>query len=99
MQRLEARSYFKHKVYQTVIPRNIRLSEAPGFGKPIALYDRTSIGAQKYLELCREILGPQFPENIDFSTMLDQAKEPKEEPNAEEGIGQGITSLNAGEAS
>jgi chromosome partitioning protein len=53
----EAREYFKHKVYQTVIPRNIRLSEAPGFGKPIALYDRNSIGAQKYQELCREMLG------------------------------------------
>ncbi|NQS99753.1 MAG: ParA family protein [Candidatus Omnitrophica bacterium] len=52
----EARSYFKEKVYQTVIPRNIRLSEAPSFGKPIALYDRNSVGAQKYSELCEEIL-------------------------------------------
>ncbi|MFH1046456.1 MAG: AAA family ATPase [Candidatus Omnitrophota bacterium] len=51
----EARSFFKEKVYVTIIPRNIRLSEAPGFGKPIALYDRKSIGAEKYLELCREI--------------------------------------------
>ena len=60
----EARTYFKHKVYQTVIPRNIRLSEAPGFGKPIVLYDRASIGAQKYLELCREILGTEIPQDI-----------------------------------
>lgn len=57
----EARSYFKHKVYQTVIPRNIRLSEAPGFGKPIVLYDKHSPGAQKYLELCEEILGRAIP--------------------------------------
>ena len=53
----EARNYFKDKVYNTVIPRNIRLTEAPSFGKPIALYDKDSLGAQKYEELCREILG------------------------------------------
>ena len=53
----EARSFFKEKVYQTVIPRSIRLSEAPGFGKPIALYDSQCLGAQKYQELSREFLG------------------------------------------
>ena len=53
----EARNHFKDKVYNTVIPRNIRLTEAPGFGKPIALYDADSLGAQKYAELSKEILG------------------------------------------
>ena len=53
----EARNFFKEKVYQTVIPRSIRLSEAPGFGKPIALYDANCPGAQKYRELGQEILG------------------------------------------
>ena len=53
----EARNHFKDKVYNTVIPRNIRLTEAPGFGKPIALYDADSLGAQKYSELSREMLG------------------------------------------
>jgi chromosome partitioning protein len=53
----EARNHFKDKVYQTVIPRNIRLTEAPSFGKPIYLYDKESLGAQKYAELCQEILG------------------------------------------
>jgi len=57
----EARANFKGKVYETVIPRNIRLTEAPSFGKPIALYDKDSIGAIKYEELTREILG--FPVN------------------------------------
>lgn len=57
----EVRNYFKDKVYQTVIPRNIRLTEAPSFGKPIALYDNESIGAQKYEELGREILGIAGP--------------------------------------
>ncbi|MCX5711789.1 MAG: AAA family ATPase [Candidatus Omnitrophica bacterium] len=45
------------KVYQTVIPRNIRLTEAPSFGQPIAIYDKDSIGSQKYAELAQEILG------------------------------------------
>ncbi|MDD5560861.1 MAG: AAA family ATPase [Candidatus Omnitrophica bacterium] len=53
----EARNHFKEKVYNTVIPRNIRLTEAPSFGKPIVLYDRDSLGAQKYEELSKEILG------------------------------------------
>lgn len=44
------------KVYSTVIPRNIKLSEAPGFGKPIALYDKDSVGAKRYWELSQEIL-------------------------------------------
>lgn len=53
----EARNYFKEKIYGTVIPRSIRLAEAPSFGKPIALYDKDSIGAQKYEELTQEIMG------------------------------------------
>jgi chromosome partitioning protein len=52
----EIRNYFKERVYQTVIPRNIRLSEAPSFGKPVSLYDKHSIGAKRYDELAREIL-------------------------------------------
>ncbi len=59
----EARSYFKEKVYNTVIPRNIRLTEAPSFGKPVALYDKESIGAQKYEQLTKEILGIPIPIN------------------------------------
>jgi len=56
----EARNHFHDKVYQTVIPRNIRLTEAPSFGKPIVLYDKDSIGAKKYEELCKEVLGIPF---------------------------------------
>jgi chromosome partitioning protein len=59
----EARSYFKEKVYNTVIPRNIRLTEAPSFGKPVALYDRESIGARKYEDLSKEIMGIPIPIN------------------------------------
>lgn len=56
----EVRNYFQDKVYQTIIPRNVRLTEAPSFGKPIALYDKESLGAQKYAELSQEILGIQI---------------------------------------
>ncbi len=52
----EVRDYFKDKVYNTIIPRSIKLGEAPSFGKPIALYDKESVAAQKYDELTREIL-------------------------------------------
>jgi chromosome partitioning protein len=53
----EVRNYFLDKVYKVVIPRSIRLTEAPSYGKPIALYDKESLGAQKYEELSREMLG------------------------------------------
>jgi chromosome partitioning protein len=52
----EARKFFADRVYQSVIPRNVRLSEAPSFGKPIVLYDPHSSGAQSYRELAREVL-------------------------------------------
>lgn len=52
----EAEKYFKDLVFKTMVPRNIRLSEAPSFGKPILLYDATSAGAQSYFELAREII-------------------------------------------
>ena len=55
----EAEKYFKEIVFKTIVPRNIRLSEAPSFGKPILLYDATSAGAQSYFELAREILQNQ----------------------------------------
>lgn len=52
----EVRSYFPGYVYQTMIPRNVRLSEAPSHGKPAILYDIRSSGAQSYLSLATEIL-------------------------------------------
>jgi chromosome partitioning protein len=52
----ETRKYFGSKVFQTVIPRNIRLAEAPSFGQPIIFYDPGSKGAEAYENLCREVL-------------------------------------------
>lgn len=52
----DAREYFGSKVFENVIPRNVRLAEAPGFGKPIILYDVASVGAQAYMGVARELL-------------------------------------------
>jgi len=55
----EVRGHFGPKVYGTTIPRNVRLSEAPSFGKPALLYDVSSRGARSYLDLAREFLARQ----------------------------------------
>jgi chromosome partitioning protein len=52
----EARSFFSEKVFNTVISRNVRLSEAPSFGKPIVLYDILCTGAANYINLAKEVL-------------------------------------------
>lgn len=53
---LEAREYFGDAMFDTVVPRNIRLAEAPSFGKPIILYDVQSVGARAYLSVCQELI-------------------------------------------
>ncbi len=53
----EIRQMFRDKVYRTIIPRNVRLAEAPSHGKPITQYDRRSTGAEAYLQLSLEIMG------------------------------------------
>ena len=52
----EVRRHFPAQTYETMIPRNVRLSEAPSHGKPILLYDIASTGAQAYLQLASEFL-------------------------------------------
>lgn len=52
----DVRDYFQDQVFQSMIPRNVRLSESPSFGKPILLYDIESAGAQGYLALAKELL-------------------------------------------
>jgi len=58
----EVRNHFGEKLYKTVIPRNVRLSEAPSFGKPIILYDIRSRGSEAYVSLAREFI--QRAENV-----------------------------------
>ncbi len=52
----EVKKYFQEKVYRVIIPRNVRLSEAPSHGKPVIVYDPKSRGAETYLELAKEVL-------------------------------------------
>jgi chromosome partitioning protein len=53
----DAREYFGAKVFESVVPRNVRLAEAPSFGKPIILYDVASVGAKAYMGVAKELLG------------------------------------------
>ena len=53
----EVKSFFKNKVYDTIIPRNVRLSEAPSFGLPIIMYDAKCLGSEMYLDLANEVVG------------------------------------------
>lgn len=52
----EVKKYFRDKVYRSIIPRNVRLSEAPSHGKPIMQYDAKSRGAEVYLDLAEEVI-------------------------------------------
>jgi len=55
----EARGYFKEKVYQTVVPRNVRLSEAPSHGVPVLIYDKTCPGSKSYFRFTEEFLNQE----------------------------------------
>jgi chromosome partitioning protein len=52
----DAREYFGPKVFKSIVPRNVRLAEAPSFGKPIILYDVASVGAQAYMNVAKELI-------------------------------------------
>jgi chromosome partitioning protein len=80
----EVKKFFVGKVYDTVIPRNIRLAEAPGFGKPIALYDRNSIAAKKYEDFANELLGVKKESSQVQTVNIVESKEP-------ESVGEGNT--------
>ena len=58
----EARNYFKEKVYQTVVPRNVRLSEAPSHGVPVLVYDKACLGSKSYFNFTNEFLNQDKPE-------------------------------------
>jgi len=60
----EVKRFFPEKVYRTIIPRNVRVSEAPGFGKPVIYYDEASKGAEAYTELAAELIESVDAESI-----------------------------------
>jgi chromosome partitioning protein len=74
------REYFKEKLFQTVIPRNIRLAEAPSHGKPVALYDSRSRGTEAYFELTGEFLARN---NIESPRSLERKAAAANAPKAE----------------
>ena len=102
----EVRRYFGEKVFETMIARNVRLSEAPSHGKPVLLYDALSVGTQNYMELAREVMtnterdaggdaDSPTPENgIDTSAGTIQGPNPEkgEAPSASQWSGERITS-------
>ena len=57
----EVAKYFPNQIFRTKIPRNVRLSEAPSYGKPVMYYDKNSKGAEAYAELGMELLGETPP--------------------------------------
>ncbi len=61
----EVKRFFPGKVYRTIIPRNVRISEAPGFGKPVIYYDESSKGAEAYTELALELIESVDAENLE----------------------------------
>jgi len=75
----EVKKFFKGKVYNSIIPRNIRITESPGFGKPIAIYDKSSIGAQKYQEFTNELLGVKKEESSNSlsGNVIEEISEPE----------------------
>jgi chromosome partitioning protein len=52
----DVRDFFKDRVFKSIVPRNVRLSEAPSFGKPIGVYDRHCVGSERYESLAEEVL-------------------------------------------
>ena len=80
----EARDYFKEKVYTTVIPRNVRLSEAPSHGMPVLIYDKSCPGSKSYFSFTDEFIN-QEQQNRECSIM-DTNKIKK-------GLGRGLSSL------
>lgn len=99
----EAREFFKEKLYAAVIPRSIKLSEAPGYGKPIMLYDQHSQGAVSYKQLSEEFISHNQlkPLELEQTRTQDRAQEdPRQAPEPEQteektGVSENVGGKNA----
>lgn len=76
----EVKTFFKDKVFRTMIPRNIKLAEAPSFGKSVIIYDEKSKGARAYMALAKEIIENNFGKNDLEKDSIDDKTEDKKEP-------------------
>lgn len=63
----EVKNFFPGKVYSVVIPRNVRLSEAPSFGQPVIYYDKSSRGAEAYMDFAREVIGEKSESGLIYN--------------------------------
>lgn len=79
----EIRSHFKEEVFKTVVPRNVKLSEAPSHGKPVILYDINSSGSVAYLEVAREIIKRQSGTSKDIGKVIAKTKQDMKGPKNE----------------
>ena len=77
----EVRKYFGSRVYDTVIPRTVRLSEAPGYGKPITIYDPSSRGAKAYRSLAREVATRPVDQEVPSAGDLPEVIPPRTDPS------------------
>jgi chromosome partitioning protein len=77
----DVRGHLGALVYETSIPRNVRVSEAPSFGKPVLLYDFRSAGAQAYVRLAAEVLRREAAMQAPAAPAEEQAEEPSDEPS------------------
>jgi chromosome partitioning protein len=78
----DAREYFGGQVFDTVVPRNVRLAEAPSFGKPIVLYDVQSIGAQAYMAVAHELIARELKITTELALSGTPAREGTRETSA-----------------
>jgi chromosome partitioning protein len=69
----DVRQHLGDLVYQTMIPRNVRISEAPSFGKPALIYDLKCAGSQAYLRLAREVIGRERARSIESGASSGEA--------------------------
>ena len=78
----EAREYFGNQVFDTVVPRNVRLAEAPSFGKPIVLYDVQSVGAQAYFAVADELMRRELASSKELHSDIIPTSPPISEASA-----------------
>ncbi len=82
----ELKQFFGDKLCETVIPRNIRLAEAPSHGKPALLYDVKSRGAESYIRLAKEIIAHHLPKPVEEPVQLEQETAPEAAPEVVEAV-------------
>lgn len=85
----EVRRYFGDKVFKTIIQRNVRLSEAPSFGKPVLLYDATCVGSRNYIALAREII-----KNSESFREPDETQEPVDDAGGDPALTRSSSAAN-----